>query len=96
MEILKERRDRVKIRKRTKAQAASTASAIVDVNLEVPLAPPVDEVTLEDEDVIRERERSQLAALINPEVKEDFGASSTGLYDLVGAQLHIFIHPTGC
>lgn len=42
----------------------------------------VDE--LQPEEWYREREKTELEALIDPSIKADVGASQTGLYDLVG------------
>lgn len=84
-DIQKERRDRVKVRKRTKGPAVPNANPEAGGDVDLPLEPPVETAELEDEDVIRARERAELEELISPEVKEDVGASSTGLYDLVGA-----------
>lgn len=41
-----------------------------------------DEV--EDEFALRQREAEEFSKLINEDIKKDIGASSTGLYDLVG------------
>ncbi|KAF8064043.1 hypothetical protein FPV67DRAFT_199304 [Lyophyllum atratum] len=43
---------------------------------------------LEDESVYRKREREELEAVINQEVKQDIGASVSGLYDLVAIVTH--------
>jgi len=41
-------------------------------------------VELQPEEWYREREKTELEALIDPSIKADVGASQTGLYDLVG------------
>lgn len=46
-------------------------------------------VDLEDESVYREKEISELEALISPEIKGDVGCSVSGLYDLVGKLLPV-------
>jgi ubiquitin carboxyl-terminal hydrolase 14 len=42
------------------------------------------DVELQPEEWYREREKTELEALIDPSIKADVGASQTGLYDLVG------------
>lgn len=44
----------------------------------------INTADLEDESVYREKEISELEALISPEIKGDVGCSVSGLYDLVG------------
>ena len=39
---------------------------------------------VEDEFALRQREAEEFSNLVNEDVKKDIGASSTGLYDLVG------------
>lgn len=39
---------------------------------------------LRPEEWYREQEKAELAALVDPSIKSDLGASQTGLYDLVG------------
>ena len=39
---------------------------------------------LEDENVYREREAKELGELVDDGIRQDIGASQTGLYDLVG------------
>jgi ubiquitin carboxyl-terminal hydrolase 14 len=93
MEVEKERRDRRKIRKRTKAETLTQPVDVaiagshrttepLTVDVDIPIGP--DPSKLEEESVYRERERAELEALISPDVKGDIGASATGLYDLVG------------
>uniref|UniRef100_A0A8H8CF76 Ubiquitin carboxyl-terminal hydrolase n=1 Tax=Psilocybe cubensis TaxID=181762 RepID=A0A8H8CF76_PSICU len=43
---------------------------------------------LEDESVYRKREAEELAQLINEDIKNDIGASTTGLYELVAIVTH--------
>jgi len=100
IEIEKERRDRRKIRKRTKSQIAPETEPVqmaiagpnqtiqerITVDVEIPSGP--DPSKLEEESVYRERERAELEALISPDVKDDVGASATGLYDLVAIITH--------
>lgn len=97
-EIEKERTERRKVRKRTKnAQPSSApvptpapAPAVAQddsssMNVDEPAAPvPGD---LEDESVYRTKELTELEALVDPELKADFGCSVTGLYELVGESL---------
>ncbi|KAG9310870.1 hypothetical protein JVU11DRAFT_8725 [Chiua virens] len=87
-EIEKERSERRKVRKRTKnaAQASapaplSTEEASMNVDESAALPTAGD---LEEESVYCARELSELEALVDPELKADFGCSVTGLYDLVG------------
>jgi len=96
-EIEKERFERRKVRKRTKA-ALSTAPAPPPT---VPdSAMSVDEPTaassgtpgeLEEESVYRSRELTELEGLVDPSLKDDFGCSLTGLYDLVGMSNRILV-----
>jgi len=53
------------------------------MNVDEPAAPSSGG-ELEDESVYRARELGELEALADPELKQDFGCSVTGLYDLVG------------
>ena len=39
---------------------------------------------LKEESFYRSKEREELEALVDPSIKADFGASQTGLYELVG------------
>lgn len=87
-EIEKERFERRKVRKRTKnaPQASVPApppSGESSMNVDQPAAPSTVG-DLEDESVYRARELNELEALVDPELKADFGCSLTGLYDLVG------------
>jgi ubiquitin carboxyl-terminal hydrolase 14 len=74
---------------------AETASGGGDVEMNEPAAAeqpaPGDE--LQPEEWYREREKTELEALVDPSIKADIGASQTGLYDLVGEynMLHVFI-----
>lgn len=87
-EIEKERFERRKVRKRTKNPTPASApapppAAESSMNVDEPAAPSATD-ELEDESVYRTRELSELEALVDPELKTDFGCSVTGLYDLVG------------
>lgn len=53
------------------------------MNVDEPAAPSTTG-ELEDESVYRTRELNELEALVDPELKADFGCSLTGLYELVG------------
>lgn len=48
---------------------------------------------LEDESVYRGKEEKALAELADPDLRQDIGASQTGLYDLVGERAY-FVHIT--
>ncbi|KAK1228358.1 deubiquitinating enzyme [Marasmius sp. AFHP31] len=97
-EIEKERAERRKVRKRTKAsqEAAKTTAAPTDGSTDATTpgdasAAPVDANqggALEDESVYRERERAELEALSDPSVRNDIGASWSGLYELVAIVTH--------
>ncbi|KAG6377843.1 hypothetical protein JVT61DRAFT_14624 [Boletus reticuloceps] len=94
-EIEKERAERRKVRKRTKtaAQASTPAPPSAESSTNVDeSAPPSTAGELEDESVYRARELSELEALVDPELKEDFGCSVTGLYDLVAIVTHKGAH----
>ena len=83
--------ERHKIRKRTKNKVStsqtgtppdstsSTEGAVMDVDKK-----PEEGGDLEDETVYRKKELEELEGLISPDVKADIGASSTGLYELIG------------
>jgi ubiquitin carboxyl-terminal hydrolase 14 len=82
------------VRKRTKAAreaAATTApssnsgNTLMDIDTPVEQSESVAGGALKDEWVYRSQERAELEALVDPSIKADFGASQTGLYDLVGA-----------
>lgn len=86
-EIEKERAERRKVRKRTKnaPQASTPAPPPVEessMNIDEPAV--LSTVELEEESVYRTRELNMLEALVDPELKADFGCNLTGLYDLVG------------
>ncbi|KAH7882689.1 hypothetical protein F5I97DRAFT_301459 [Phlebopus sp. FC_14] len=91
--IEKERAERRKVRKRTKVaqpQAAAPPAESSSMNVDEPPAATVVQATgdLEDEGVYRSRELKELEELVAPELKEDFGCSVTGLYDLVAIVTH--------
>lgn len=48
----------------------------------------VDGGELEEESVFRAREAEELEALVSEDVKNDLGASTSGLYDLVCRSIH--------
>ncbi|KAG2078471.1 cysteine proteinase [Suillus decipiens] len=88
--IEKERAERRKVRKRTKvAQEASSSSRPAEENTDVEMA-PVSEVPgdLEEESVYRARELAELEGLVDADLKNDYGCSVTGLYDLVAIVTH--------
>jgi ubiquitin carboxyl-terminal hydrolase 14 len=75
-------------------EANAVAAGAGDVEMSEPAAEepaPGDE--LQPEELYREREKTELEALIDPSIKADIGASQTGLYDLVGEYnlLHVAI-----
>lgn len=93
IEIENERFGRRKIRKQQgkKADVINTSDTAnmeadpagsTDAQKDDDKAPPPD--ILEDESTYREKELAELEALINPDLKEDIGASVTGMYELVG------------
>lgn len=104
-EIEKERAERRKVRKRTKAVVTSTTKnapvpavaetaataegdvAMADVSVSAEggdNAKVIAAGELEDENVYREREARELGELVDDGIRQDIGASQTGLYDLVG------------
>ncbi|KAG1740649.1 cysteine proteinase [Suillus lakei] len=88
--IEKERAERRKVRKRTRVvQEASSSSRPAEENTDVEMA-PASEVPgdLEEESVYRKRELLELEGLVDDDVKNDFGCSVTGLYDLVAIVTH--------
>jgi len=105
-EIEKERAERRKVRKRTKAVVTSTTKnapvpavaetaataegdvAMADVSVSAEggdNAKVIAAGELEDENVYREREAKELGELVDDGIRQDIGASQTGLYDLVGS-----------
>ncbi|KAI0830316.1 cysteine proteinase [Trametes gibbosa] len=112
-ELEKERAERRKVRKRTKAAlpvkdkegdvqmvdaataAAPEASASTSTGDAVAAAPEgeakgkaVAGAELEDESVYREKEGTELEALVHPDIRADVGASLTGQYELVAIVTH--------
>lgn len=99
-EIEKERAERRKVRKRTKAvvpsssndaatptpaAAASAAPAGAEVEmLDATATPAQDGGELEDESIYQARELAELEGLVSEDIKKDTGASVSGLYELVG------------
>lgn len=95
-EILKERSERQKIRKRTKKVVSGSSAgteqesrSAADIEAERAQAEADKEADkradeLLDEGEYRAKEREELAGLVPEDVKGDLGASWTGLYELVG------------
>lgn len=67
----------------TEANAVAASSGDVEMS-EPPAEQPAAGDELQPEESYREREKTELEALIDPSIKADIGASQTGLYDLVG------------
>lgn len=66
-------------------EANTVAASSGDVEMSEPAAEqPAAGDELQPEEWYREREKTELEALIDPSIKADIGASQTGLYDLVG------------
>ncbi|KAN0118237.1 hypothetical protein V8E52_005498 [Russula decolorans] len=71
----------------TEANAVAASSG--DVEMSEPAAEqPAAGEELQPEESYREREKTELEALIDPSIKADIGASQTGLYDLVAIVTH--------
>ncbi|KAH9980581.1 cysteine proteinase [Russula compacta] len=71
----------------TEANAETSGSGDVEMSeLTAEQSAASDE--LHPEEWYRDREKTELEALIDPSVKTDFGASQTGLYDLVAIITH--------
>jgi ubiquitin carboxyl-terminal hydrolase 14 len=73
----------------TNAGSATGATAETSGGGDVEMTEPAAEQStavdeLQPEEWYREREKTELEALIDPSIKADLGASQTGLYDLVG------------
>jgi ubiquitin carboxyl-terminal hydrolase 14 len=65
-------------------ESNAVAASGGDVEMSEPAAEqPTAADELQPEEWYREREKTELEALIDPSVKADIGASQTGLYDLV-------------
>ncbi|KAI0791020.1 cysteine proteinase [Abortiporus biennis] len=104
LEIEKARDERIKIRKRTKIAASSSADEKgkgkqeADVEMADESAggsgssktegQKVEGAELEDEKVYREKELKVLEDLIHPDLKDDVGCSVSGLYELVAIITH--------
>jgi len=67
------------------AEANAENSGGGDVEMsEATASQPAAGEELHPEEWYREREKTELEALVDPSIKADVGASQTGLYDLVG------------
>ena len=116
-EVEKERRERRKVRQRTKnapppgssskppaatgdvemidastasvTTATTTATETTEAEAGKGKEKATNTLDLEDESVYREKEISELEALISSEIKDDVGCSESGLYDLVGKPLSV-------
>ena len=77
----------------TEANAVAASSGDVEMS-EPAVEQPAAGDELQPEEWYREREKTELEALIDPSIKSDIGASQTGLYDLVGEfiLLHVVIN----
>ena len=78
----------------TNAGSATDGNAEISGGGDVEMTEPVAEQStagdeLQPEEWYREREKTELEALIDPSIKADVGASQTGLYDLVGAFIFV-------
>lgn len=74
------------------SDANAVAASSGDVEMNEPAAEqPAEGDELQPEEWYREREKTELEALIDPSVKADIGASQTALYDLVG-EFFILLH----
>lgn len=76
----------------TNAGSATEANAETSGGGDVEMIEPAEEQPaagdeLQPEEWYREREKTELEALIDPSIKADVGASQTGLYDLVGESI---------
>lgn len=74
------------MRKRTKA-AKAVVPTDREGDVDMAEAPPValeEAGELQPEEVYIAKEKAELAELVDADVKQDIGASQTGLYDLVG------------
>jgi ubiquitin carboxyl-terminal hydrolase 14 len=99
IEIEKARDERRKVRKRTRVavpaaqppgnntgsgtEANANVSGGGDVEMSEPAAEQSAGDELQPEEWYREREKTELEALIDPSIAADVGSSQTGLYDLV-------------
>jgi len=102
-EIERDRRERRKIRRKTKkrvesAEAGPGSGAVADESVpasgeDVAMADTAPAAAgsaaeLEDESVYVDRENKEIAALVDEDIKRDQGASISGLYDLYGIVTH--------
>jgi ubiquitin carboxyl-terminal hydrolase 14 len=107
IEIEKARDERRKVRKRTRVavpavqppstdagtgtEANAEASGRGDVEMSEPAAEQSAGDELHPEEWYREREKTELEALIDPSIVADVGASQTGLYDLVCGFILLYV-----
>jgi ubiquitin carboxyl-terminal hydrolase 14 len=107
IEVEKARDERRKVRKRTRTAVTSAqlpntnVPSTTEVDTQTPSGgdvemnePGPDQSAgdeLRPEEWYRERERTELEALIDPSIKADIGASQTGLYDLVGGIILLLV-----
>jgi len=75
------------------AESGTEANAVAEGSGDVEMSEPAVEQSaagaeLQPEEWYREREKTELEALIDPSIKADIGASLTGLYDLAAIITH--------
>lgn len=97
-EVDRDRRERAKVRRKTKSALTAAAAEARDASTSATPAPAGDDVpmvdavvpggALEDENVLRERERTTLDGLVHADLRADTGASVSGLYELAGIVTH--------
>ena len=75
------------------ASTTSTTTTSATEGTEAEAEKETNTADLEDESVYREKEISELEALVSSELKADVGCSVSGLYDLVGKPLSVRLPP---
>ncbi|TIA93624.1 hypothetical protein E3P99_00107 [Wallemia hederae] len=102
LSINKDREERRRLRKRIKTrtdleqkanEAKNTDEMLIDEIKDE--QSKIGDVELQDEKVYDEREKAELDALIDDDLKKDVGCSKSGLYDLVGIVTHKGVNADG-
>lgn len=92
--IIKDRRDRANVRKRTKQHIDDEVRESKKARQEIEGSASLQsgETSIrESEDAepqLRRKEQEELESLVDPELRKDVGANTTGLYELVGIVSH--------
>ena len=93
--VAKEREERAKVRRRVKARQQdeskardASGDAPADALAEAPERQEGNAITDDEERALRAKERADIEALIDPELKSDTGCNPSALYDLAAIVTH--------